>query len=69
METLRRILHPETRIIDATKGIVDYVASDETIDSFKEIIRAAGWRFTNFAKNSPFVDSTTPAAWPNFLAR
>lgn len=57
METLHRVLHPETRIVDTQKGIVDYVASDETIDSFKEIVRADGWRFTNFAKNSPFVDS------------
>jgi hypothetical protein len=36
---------------------VDYIASDESIDSYKEVIRAAGWRFTNFAKNAPFVDS------------
>ncbi len=57
METIYRVLHPETRIVDAPKGIVDYVASDETIDSFKEIIRADGWRFTNFQKNAPFVDS------------
>ncbi len=57
METLHRILHPETRIVDSKRGIVDYVASDETIDSFKELIRSSGWRFTNFAKNAPFVDS------------
>jgi phage portal protein BeeE len=54
---LRRMLHPEVRVVDARNGIVDYIASDESIDSFKEVIRAGGWRFTNFAKNSPFVDS------------
>jgi len=58
METLRRILHPaEIKVIDSKKGIVAYTASDETIDSMKEIIRADGWRFTNFQKNAPFVDS------------
>jgi len=54
---LRRLIHPEVRIIDSRAGIVDYVASDESIDSFKEIIRASGWRFTHFTKNAPFVDS------------
>ena len=57
MNLLRRTIHPETKIIDSAHGICDYIASDETIDSYREIIRAAGWRFTNFAKNAPFVDS------------
>lgn len=54
---LIRTIHPEIRIVDASKGIVDYVASDETLDYYREIIRAAGWRFTNFRRNAPLVDS------------
>jgi hypothetical protein len=54
---LRRLIHPEVRVVDARLGVVDYVASDESIDSYKEVIRAAGWRFTHFAKNAPLVDS------------
>jgi len=54
---LRRTIHPEVRVVDSRNGIVDYIASDESIDSYQEVIRAAGWRFTNFAKNAPFVDS------------
>ena len=54
---LRREIHPEVRIVDAARGIVDYLASDETLDYYKEVIRANGWRFTNFVKNAPFVDS------------
>jgi len=54
---LRRTIHPEVRVVDSRNGIVDYIASDESIDSYKEIIRAAGWRFSHFAKNAPFVDS------------
>ncbi len=54
---LIRSLHPEVRIIDAKAGVVEYVASDETLDCYREIIAARGWRFTHFAKNAPFVDS------------
>ena len=57
MTTLRRELHPETRILDATKGLVEYVASDETLDAYREVIRADGWRFDYFKRNAPFVDS------------
>ena len=57
MTPLHRTLTPEIRVIDAAKGIVDYVASDETLDSYNEIILAAGWRFSRFSKNAPFVDS------------
>lgn len=57
MQKLIRQLHPETRVVDQARGTVEYTASDETIDSFQEVIRASGWRFTHFKKNSPFVDS------------
>lgn len=57
MKKLIRTIHPEIKVLDAAKGMVEYVASDETIDSYREIIRADGWRFTNFKKNAPFVDS------------
>jgi hypothetical protein len=52
-----RTLHPETRVLDEKTGLVEYVASDETLDSYREIIRADGWRFDHFQKNAPFVDS------------
>jgi len=54
--TLRRSLHPETRILNK-EGLVEYLASDETVDSYREIIKANGWKFNHFAKNAPFVDS------------
>src|SRR5581483_2971902 len=57
MNKLIRTIHPEVRVIDRAKGIVDYVASDETLDCYREIIKASGWRFTHFKKNAPFVDS------------
>jgi hypothetical protein len=57
MQPIRRTIHPEVKVLDAKAGIAEYVASDETIDSYREIIRADGWRFSRFAKNAPFVDS------------
>lgn len=55
--TLRRAINVEIKMVDAAKGIVDYIASDETLDYYNEIIRADGWKFTKFARNAPFVDS------------
>jgi hypothetical protein len=57
MSKLVRTFDTEVRIIDGQRGLVDYVASDESLDSYREIIRASGWKFTRFAKNAPFVDS------------
>lgn len=57
MTTIRRTIHPEVRVLDSKAGTVEYVASDESLDSNREVIRAAGWRFTHFQKNAPFVDS------------
>jgi hypothetical protein len=66
---LRRTLHPEIKVIDDKHGIVEYVASDETLDHYKEVIRAAGWRFTHFAKNAPFVDSHDTSTIANTLGK
>lgn len=54
---LYRALTPEVRVIDEAAGIVEYVASDETLDCYCEIIVASGWRFDLFRKNAPFVDT------------
>lgn len=65
----RRTIHPEIRIVDAKKGVVDYVASDETLDAYREVIRANGWRFTNFKNNAPFVDSHNYDTIDNLVGR
>lgn len=56
-DILRRAIHPEIKIISEAEGLVDYIASDETLDAQREIISAKGWRFNRFAKNAPFIDS------------
>ncbi|MDR3459556.1 MAG: hypothetical protein P4N60_19170 [Verrucomicrobiae bacterium] len=57
MKAIRRTIHPEVKVIDAAKGIVEYIASNETLDYHNEIVRADGWQFNRFKKNAPFVDS------------
>jgi hypothetical protein len=69
MQKLIRTIHPEIRIESAKDGIVTYTASDETIDSYREVIRANGWRFNHFAKNAPFVDSHEYSRIENMLGK
>lgn len=57
MKPTIRTIHPEIKVLDESQGLVEYVASDETLDHYREIIRADGWRFDFFTKNSPFLDS------------
>ena len=52
-----RELSVTPKVLSADAGTVEFVASDETLDCHCEIIRIAGWKFTHFAKNAPFVDS------------
>lgn len=53
----RRVIHPEIKLVSKEMGLVDYIASDESIDAHREIVSAKGWRFNRFSKNAPFVDS------------
>jgi hypothetical protein len=69
METLRRIIHPEVKVLDAKQGLAEYTASDETVDSYREVIRASGWRFSMFKKNAPFVDSHDYSTIKNLLGQ
>jgi len=55
MQLIHRTIHPECKVIDAKTGIMEFIASDESVDSYREVIRASGWRFTMLQKNAPFV--------------
>lgn len=57
-QPLRREIAPEIRMIDEDEGLVEYVASDATLDSYREIILAEGWRFNErFRSNPVFLNS------------
>lgn len=50
-------MHVEAKILSEAEGLVEYVASNEALDSYNEVVAVKGWRFNRFAKNAPFVDS------------
>lgn len=64
---LRREIAVVPRVLSEDEGTVEYVASDETLDCYREIVRVAGWRFTHFAKNAPFVNSHDYSKIENLL--
>lgn len=69
MKVERREFPSEVKILDATKGMVEYVASDSSIDSQDEIVDVKGWQFDFFKKNSPFVDSHDYSTIDKLLGR
>jgi len=54
---LVRAITPEIKIISTATAEVEYVASDASLDCYREILVPGGVDFTRFAKNAPFVDS------------
>jgi len=68
-ELCRREIHPVIKVIDEKAGIIEYIASDESLDSYCEIVRADGARFNRFSKNAPFVDSHNYGTIGNTLGK
>lgn len=57
------------RVLDATKGIVRYVASDATLDGYNEIVDVRGWEFTDFDRNPVVLDSHTYTGISNIVGK
>lgn len=55
--TIQREFHPAIKVLNAKQGLVEYVASDESVDSGREVILASGWSFDRLSKNPIFVNS------------
>lgn len=53
----RRAFNVTPRILSEKDGTAEFTASDNTLDSYNEVVLCSGWRFDLFQKNSPFVDS------------
>ncbi len=54
---IRAEITPTIKVLNESEGLVEYVASDESLDSGREVILASGWTFNRLAKNPAFVDS------------
>lgn len=66
---VRREIAVETRVLDPQSGRVEYIASDESMDSYREVIRIKGWRFSRFAKNAPFLNNHRANSIEDVLGR
>jgi HK97 family phage prohead protease len=53
---LRSQVHVEIKA-DANAPIIQFVASDETIDRYDEVIQASGWKLDNYQKNPVFQNA------------
>ena len=53
---LRRQIHPSIEPVEGTAPLIDFIASDETLDRYDEIIVASGWKLENYRKN-PIVQN------------
>lgn len=56
-EKLRHAFKVHVRVLDSKTGVVEYTASTEALDSYREVIRAKGWLFDNAKDGMPFIDS------------
>lgn len=66
---VRREFSIVPRVLSEEEGTIEFVASDETLDCYREIVRVNGWRFTFFEKNAPFVDSHDYSTIEKLLGR
>lgn len=57
MKPIRLSLAAETKVLSEKERTCCFAASDQTVDCYGEIVRAAGWKFDRFQRNAPFVDS------------
>jgi hypothetical protein len=69
MSTIRRTLPTTVKVLDEKLGLIEYTASDESIDSAREVCSADGWDFGKFQKNSPFVNSHDYSTIENLIGR
>jgi HK97 family phage prohead protease len=54
LDPITRELHPEIREVQGDEPLLDIVASDETVDRYREIISASGWVLDNY-RNNPVI--------------
>jgi len=57
---IRAGLYVETREVREASGdapMLDFIASDETVDRYNEVIRLDGWQLDNFRRNPVILDS------------
>lgn len=55
---------PSVEIIDGAERVVKFIASNEEVDRYGDIIRAKGWQLDNFRKNPMLLFGHNSADYP-----
>lgn len=53
----RMLLDTEVRAVNPEEGTLEYVASNQALDSYREIVAARGWILSRVGRSCPLVDS------------
>ena len=53
---LRAGLRTEVKAVDGEAPVLDFIASDESVDRYNEVIRLSGWQLDNFRANPVIPD-------------
>jgi HK97 family phage prohead protease len=54
---IQSLLHVTAATATAAPSCLDFVASDESLDRYREIISASGWKLENYQRNPVFQNS------------
>src|SRR5438128_2217895 len=56
---LRTTLHTEIRDVsdNSSNSCLDFIASDESVDRYNEVISASGWKLNNYQRNPVFQNA------------
>lgn len=68
-ERENRGLSVTTGLPEADAPLVDFTASDETLDRYGEVISAAGWDLRNYARNPVFLNAHQSSDITHVLGR
>ncbi len=66
---LRAGIHTTCRAVDGDKPLMDFIASDETVDRYNEVIKQDGWELDNFMGNPVIPDCHNYGTVANILGR
>jgi HK97 family phage prohead protease len=66
---LRGGLRCEVKAVDGSEPVMDFVASDETLDRYDEVIKVTGWQLENFRANPVIPDCHDYSSIAKILGR
>jgi HK97 family phage prohead protease len=66
---IRAGIHTTCKEVDGSAPVMDFIASDETVDRYEEVIKQDGWELDNFMANPVIPDCHNYGTIANILGR